>query len=77
MTNDPTPGRTYKDYEALAEEAYEQISESFRNPAGCWSDCKEWFAFAIGAAWREGLTSEVDRLTARFEELKKHYRNQF
>jgi hypothetical protein len=67
----------YKKYEALAEEAYADIYDSFRNPAGCWSDCKDWFVMAIGSAERQKLVSEVERLHARFDELKRHYRSQF
>ena len=67
----------YKKYEALAEEAYADIYDSFRNPAGCWSDCKDWFVRAIGSAERQKLVSEVERLHARFDELKRHYRSQF
>jgi hypothetical protein len=78
MTDQSSPSEPrYKEYEALAEEAYADIYDSFRNPAGCWSDCKDWFVLAIGWAEQEGLTAEAARLHARFEQLKKHYRNQF
>ena len=76
-TDESQPDQRYKEYEALAEEAYAEIYDSLRHPAGCWSDCKDWFVLAISAAERQGLSSEVERLNARFTELKKHYRSQF
>ncbi len=77
MTEELRSNQRYKEYEALAEEAYTQIYDSLRNPAGCWGDCKDWFVLAISSAEHHGLTSEVERLSARFEQLKKHYRSQF
>ncbi len=77
MTDESSSDRRYQKYEVLAEEAYADIYDSLRNPAGCWSDCKDWFVLAISSARHDGLTSEVERLNARFEQLKKHYRSQF
>jgi hypothetical protein len=77
MTEEVPANQRYKEYEALAEEAYAQIYDSLRNPAGCWSDCKDWIAMAISSAEHHGLTAEVRRLTARFDQMKKHYRSQF
>ena len=59
-------------YEALAETAYNDMYDS-RSPAGCYSDLKDFFAMAIGAAERAGLHDEAKRL----KHCKDVYRSQF
>jgi hypothetical protein len=63
-------------FEALAETAYNEMYDS-RAPAGCYSDLKDFFATAIGAAERAGLHDEAKRLNARLDHCKKVYRSQF
>jgi hypothetical protein len=63
-------------FEALAEAAYEEMYET-RSPAGPYSDLKDFFALAIGAAERAGLHDEAKRLSARLEHCKQVYRHQF
>jgi hypothetical protein len=63
-------------YEALAETAYNDMYDS-RSPAGCYSDLKDFFAMAIGAAERAGLHDEAKRLSARLKHCKDVYRSQF
>ena len=62
--------------EALAEAAYDEMYET-RSPAGPYSDLKDFFASAIGAAERAGLHDEAKRLNARLEHCKQVYRSQF
>lgn len=63
-------------YETLAEKAYAEMYESHR-PAVCYGDFKGYFADAIGAAGRAGLSDEVKRLTDRLNYCRKVYRRQF
>jgi len=63
-------------FEALAETAYNEMYDS-RAPAGCYSDLKDFFAMAIGAAERAGLHDEASRLSARLDHCKNVYRSQF
>jgi hypothetical protein len=56
-------------YEALAEAAYDEMYDS-RSPAACYSDLKDYFAMAIGAAERAGLHDDVKRLNARLDHCK-------
>jgi len=63
-------------YEALAEAAYNEMYDA-RAPAACYSDLKDHFAMAIGAAERAGLHDEAKRLSARLEHCKDVYRSQF
>jgi hypothetical protein len=63
-------------YEALAEAAYDEMYET-RSPTGPYSDVKDFFALAIGAAERAGLHDEAKRLNARLEHCKQVYRSQF
>ena len=63
-------------YEALAEAAYDEMYDS-RSPAGSYSDLKDFFAMAIGAAERVGLLDDAKRLNARLEHCKQVFRNQF
>ena len=63
-------------YEALAEAAYDEMYET-RSPTGPYSDLKDFFALAIGAAERAGLPDEAKRLNARLEHCKQVYRSQF
>jgi hypothetical protein len=63
-------------YEALAETAYNEMYDA-RSPAARYSDLKDHFAMAIGAAERAGLHDEAKRLSARLDHCKKVYRSQF
>jgi hypothetical protein len=63
-------------YEALAEQAYDAMYDS-RSPAARYSDLKDYFAAAIGAAERAGLTQEIERLTRRLDHCRQVYRSQF
>jgi hypothetical protein len=63
-------------YEAMAEAAYDQMYDS-RSPAGPYSDLKDFFGMAIGAAERAGLHDDAKRLTARLDHCKQVYRSQF
>jgi hypothetical protein len=63
-------------YEALAEKAYAEMYDS-RSPAACYSDLKDYFAQAIGAAERFGLNTEAKRLSKRLDHCRQVYRNQF
>jgi hypothetical protein len=79
----PSKDESYKEFEALGEKAYAQMYEIFTehgtytNPAACWSDCKDWFAAAIGSAERTGLGAEASRLRTRLDHIRKVYRSQF
>jgi hypothetical protein len=48
-----------------------------RSPAACYSDFKDYFAMAIGAAERAGLPDQAKRLSARLYQCKDVYRSQF
>lgn len=63
-------------FEALAEKVYDEMYET-RFPAGLYSEMKDSFADAIGAARRAGRPNEVERLTKRLEHCKAVYRSQF
>ena len=63
-------------FEALAEKVYDEMYET-RFPAGFYSELKELFALAIGAAGRAGRPDEVERLSKRLEPCKAVYRSQF
>jgi hypothetical protein len=63
-------------YEALAEAAYNEMHDS-RSPAACYSDLKDYFAMAIGAAERAGLHDDAKRLNARLDHCRQVYRGQF
>jgi hypothetical protein len=63
-------------YEALADKAYGDMYDS-RTPAACYSDLKDYFASAIGAAERAGLHDEAARLDAKLEHCRQVYRSQF
>jgi hypothetical protein len=63
-------------YEALAEAAYDEMYDS-RSPAARYSDLKDYFAMAIGAAERAGLHDEAKRLGARLDHCRNVYRSQF
>jgi hypothetical protein len=80
MTGPPLPHPTLlkaiADYEARAEQAYADMYET-RYPAGEYSDLKEYFALAIEAARRAGLSDEVERLSKRLEHCIQVYRKQF
>ena len=68
--------RRMAELEALAEEAYDEMYET-RYPAGPYSDLKECFALAIGAAERAGRPDEAARLTRRLDHCRQVYRKQF
>jgi hypothetical protein len=63
-------------YEALAETAYNEMYDA-RSPAACYSDLKDYFATAIGAAEQAGLHDEAKRLNARLDHCKEVYHSQF
>jgi hypothetical protein len=63
-------------YVALAEAAYDEMYDS-RSPAARYSDLKDFFAMAIGAAERAGLHDEAKRLSARLDHCRNVYRSQF
>jgi hypothetical protein len=63
-------------YEALAESAYNEMYDA-RAPAARYSDLKDYFAMAIGAAERAGLHDEAKRLNVRLDHCKNVYRSQF
>jgi hypothetical protein len=68
--------RRMAECEALAEKAYNEMYDT-RSPAGFYSEMKDCFVEAIGAARRAGRPDEVERLTKRFENCKQVYRKQF
>ena len=80
MTGPPIPHPTLlkaiADYEARAEQAYADMYET-RYPAGEYGDLKDYFALAIDAARRAGLSDEVERLSKRLEHCIQVYRKQF
>ncbi|HUI95913.1 MAG TPA: hypothetical protein VLX44_09195 [Xanthobacteraceae bacterium] len=68
--------RRVAEFEALGEKAYDEMYET-RYPVGPYSDMKDFFAAAIGAAERAGLTDEAERLTRRLDHCRTVYRKQF
>ena len=68
--------RRMAELEALAEKAYDEMYET-RFPAGLYSELKELFALAIGAAERAGRPDEAGRLTRRLDHCRQVYRKQF
>jgi len=76
MTASDDELRRMAECEALAEKAYNEMYET-RFPAGLYSEMKDCFIEAIGAARRAGRPDEVERLTRRLENCKQVYRKQF
>lgn len=70
------PLRHVAELAARAEQAYEAMYDS-RSPAAHYSDLKDHFAAAIGAAERAGLRDEVARLRRRLDHCRQVYRRQF
>jgi hypothetical protein len=68
--------RRMAEFEALAEEAYDDMYKTL-HPIGPYSGFKEFFAVAIGAAKRAGRPDEAARLTKRLEHCREVYRKQF
>lgn len=68
--------RQMAELEALAEKAYDEMYET-RFPAGLYSELKECFALALGAAERAGRPDEVARLRRRLDHCRQVYRKQF
>jgi hypothetical protein len=68
--------RRMAELEALAEKAYDEMYET-RYPAGLYSDLKDYFALAIGAAERACRPDEAARLTRRLDHCREVYRKQF
>jgi hypothetical protein len=68
--------RRMAELEALAEKAYDEMYET-RFPAGLYSELKDLFALAIGAAERAGRPDEVARLTKRLDHCDAVYRKHF
>ena len=75
-SSDEERRREVAKFEALAETAYNEMYDS-RAPAGCYSDLKDYFAMAIGAAERAGLHDDAKRLSARLDHCRNVYRSQF
>jgi hypothetical protein len=65
----------YREYEALAEQAYDDLYEG--RVAGRWTDIKDFLAMAIASAEREGLSEEAERLRKRLEHIRKVVYSQF
>ena len=63
-------------FEALAEQAYDEMYKT-RYPIGLYSDLKDFFALAIGAAERAGRPDEAARLTKRRDHCREVYRKHF
>ena len=76
MTADDDELRQMAEFEASAEKVYDEMYHT-RYPIGCYSEFKDLFAYAIGAARRAGRPDEVERLTKRLEHCKTVYRKQF
>jgi hypothetical protein len=76
MTSPDEDLRRMAELQALAEKAYDEMYET-RSPAGPYSDLKELFALAIGAAERAGRPDEVARLSQRLDHCRQVYRKQF
>jgi hypothetical protein len=68
--------RQMAEYEAAAEKVYDEMYHT-RYPVGCYSELKDLFAYAIGAAMRAGRPEDVERLNKRLEHCKAVYRSQF
>jgi hypothetical protein len=68
--------RHMAEFEARAEKAYDEMYET-RFPAGLYSDIKDFFALAIGAAGRAGRPDEVARLSKRLDHCREVYRKHF
>jgi hypothetical protein len=64
------------EFEALAEQAYDEMYDA-PNPTGRYSDLKDYFIAAIGAAERLGRTADAERLTKRLAHCKAVFRSQF
>jgi hypothetical protein len=73
---DGDEARHMAELEALAEKAYDEMYET-RYPAGPYSDMKDLFIAAIGAARRAGLEDEAARLMKRLDHCREVYRKQF
>jgi hypothetical protein len=76
MTSADEDLRRMAELEALAEKAYDEMYET-RFPAGLYSELKDFFALAIGAAERAGRPDEVARLSRRLDHCRQVYRKQF
>ena len=68
--------RLMAEYEAVAEKVYDEMYHT-RYPIGCFSEFKDLFCYAIGAATRAGRPDEAERLSKRLEHCKAVYRSQF
>ena len=66
-------------FQAQAEEAYARMYEARigSDLAACYSDAKESLHEAIALAQRLGLWRAAQRLSARLEEIKTVFRQQF
>jgi hypothetical protein len=76
MTTDEIILKQIAKYEALAEQAYEEMYDS-RYPIGCYANLKDYFSAAISAANQAGLTDQAERLEKRLDHCKEVYRKQF
>jgi hypothetical protein len=68
--------RRMAEFEARAEKAYDDMYET-RFPTGLYSDLKDFFALAIGAAERAGRPDEAARLARRLDHCREVYRKHF
>jgi hypothetical protein len=63
----------------IAEAAYDELYEprTHNNPAGHYTDVKDFYGEAIGLARKLGLNDEAARLEKRLAHIKEVFRNQF
>ena len=63
----------------LGEDSYDQLYEprTHTNPAGHYSDAKDFFIEAIGLAGELGLTDQAQTLSESLAHIKAVYRSQF
>ena len=61
------------------EDAYDQLYDpcTHTNPAGHYSDAKDFFGEAIGLARALGLDEQVQTLSDRLQHIKAVFRSQF
>jgi hypothetical protein len=63
----------------LGEDSYDQLYEprTHTNPAGHYSDAKDFFSEAIGLAGELGLNDQAQALSERLAHIRAVYRSQF
>lgn len=67
------------EFRLRGERAYSEMydAHNFTSAAVCYSDAKDFFASAIGAARKCGRLDEAERLLRRLDHIRKVYRSQF